>query len=142
MNQLLEIHRLGLEKNVEPTEAEQQALAEAEQRFLDNQKQYQQLNTELVQLNDQLRGLERRRRGLDERLQGARQPVQEEYQRLYQRHELKLAAIKLAVLLPLSVYREAYERFFCPICEFPIRRGPLKYVFWSRRSIKNLHFPP
>jgi hypothetical protein len=218
MNQLLEIHRLGLEKNVDPTEAEQQALAEAEQRFLDNQKQYQQLNTELVELNDRSRGLDRRRRALDERLQAARQPVQEEYQRLYQRHELKLAAVKLAVLLPLSLvalglflkgrhgmyapliyafgialaakvtvvmhehfpsryfkyililaalaivtrilvyllrrlarpgrdyllkqYREAYERFFCPICEFPIRRGPLKYVFWSRRSIKKLHFPP
>jgi len=23
----------------------------------------------------------------------------------------------------------------------PIRRGPLKYVFWSRRSIKKLNFP-
>jgi hypothetical protein len=218
MNQLLEIHRLGLEKNVEPTEAEQQALAEAEQRFLDNQTQYQQLNTELVQLNDQLRGLERRRAALEERLRAARRPIQEEFQRLRHRHELKLAAVKLAVLLPLSLialalflkrrhgiyapliyafgialaakvavvmhqhfptryfkyililaalamvirilvyllrrlaqpgrgyllkqYREAYERFFCPICEYPIRRGPLKFVFWSRRSIKKLHFPP
>ena len=39
-------------------------------------------------------------------------------------------------------YREAYERFFCPVCDYPIRRGPLKFVFWSRRTIKHLHFPP
>lgn len=218
MNQLLEIHRLGLEKNVEPTEAEQQALAEAEQLFLDNQRQYQQLNTELVRLNDQLRELQRRQRGLNERLEEAREPIQEEHQQRFRRHQLTLAAVKLAVLLPLAAiglvlflkgrhgtyapliyafgiaaaakvtvvmhehfparyfkyilivaalaivlrilvfllrrlahpgrdyllrqYREAYERFFCPICEFPIRRGPLKYVFWSRRSIKKLHFPP
>jgi hypothetical protein len=42
----------------------------------------------------------------------------------------------------LKQYREGYERFFCPICDYPIRRGPLKYVFWSRRSIKKLQFPP
>jgi hypothetical protein len=42
----------------------------------------------------------------------------------------------------LGQYRESYERFFCPVCAYPIRRGPLKYVFWNRRSIKKLHFPP
>jgi hypothetical protein len=38
-------------------------------------------------------------------------------------------------------FREAYEAFLCPICAFPIRRGPLKYLFWTRRSIKRLHIP-
>ena len=38
----------------------------------------------------------------------------------------------------LKQYREAYESFFCPICEFPIRRGPLKYLSWTRRSIRRL----
>jgi hypothetical protein len=35
-------------------------------------------------------------------------------------------------------YREAYERFLCPVCEYPIRRGPLKYLFWTRRTAKKL----
>ncbi len=38
----------------------------------------------------------------------------------------------------LRQYREAYEAFLCPICTYPIRRGPLKYLTWTRRSIKNL----
>ncbi len=38
----------------------------------------------------------------------------------------------------IKQYREAYERFFCPICEYPIRRGPLKFAFWDRRSLKKL----
>jgi hypothetical protein len=36
----------------------------------------------------------------------------------------------------LKQYREAYERFVCPVCSYPIRRGPLKYLSWTRRSIK------
>lgn len=35
-------------------------------------------------------------------------------------------------------YREAYERFLCPVCEHPIRRGPLKFRFWTRRTAKKL----
>ena len=38
----------------------------------------------------------------------------------------------------IGQYREAYERFLCPVCEFPIRRGPLKYLFWTRRTVKKL----
>ena len=38
----------------------------------------------------------------------------------------------------LKQYREAYETFFCPICRFPIRRGPLKFSYWNSRSIKRM----
>jgi hypothetical protein len=218
MNQLLEIHRLNLEKNVEPTAAEQQALADAEQLFLSNQKQYQQLNAEIVESSAQLTELEGQQRELGERLEEARKPIIAEYNRLARRHELKVTTVQLAVLLllaPIALsiflrwrhgnyapliyafgialaakaavvmhhafpakyfkyililaalaivvrilifllrivarpgkdyllkqFREAYERFVCPICGYPIRRGPLKYLFWSRRSIKKLHVPP
>lgn len=38
-------------------------------------------------------------------------------------------------------YREAYEAFLCPVCSYPIRRGPLRYLTWTRRSIRKL-VPP
>jgi predicted RNA-binding Zn-ribbon protein involved in translation (DUF1610 family) len=38
----------------------------------------------------------------------------------------------------LKQYREAYESFLCPICAYPIRRGPLKYMAWTRRSIRKV----
>ncbi|RMH11714.1 MAG: hypothetical protein D6698_16005 [Gammaproteobacteria bacterium] len=38
----------------------------------------------------------------------------------------------------LKQYREAYETFTCPACTFPIRRGPMKFVYWNRRSAKRL----
>lgn len=36
----------------------------------------------------------------------------------------------------LKQYREAYESFMCPMCDHPIRRGPLKFMSWTRRSIR------
>lgn len=38
----------------------------------------------------------------------------------------------------LKQYREAYEAFLCPVCEYPIRRGPLKYLAWTKSTIKRL----
>lgn len=35
-------------------------------------------------------------------------------------------------------YSQAYEKFFCPICEYPIRRGPLKYLYWNRKNIQTV----
>jgi hypothetical protein len=36
----------------------------------------------------------------------------------------------------LRQYRDAYESFLCPVCSFPIRRGPLKFAAWTRRSLR------
>ncbi len=35
----------------------------------------------------------------------------------------------------LKQYREAYERFLCPVCEYPIRTGPREYLYWTRRTV-------
>jgi hypothetical protein len=217
MNQLLQFQRLNLEKGVTPSDEEQKALADSQQLFLANQRQYQLLNEEIARLNDRLRDLQKQEREHEAVLADARKPVQEAYNAQWERHRLKIGALKLAVLLPLLAvgvvlflkmrsstyaplvyafglavllevglvmheyfpsryfkyililaallvvfkslvallrmvafpkkdwllkqYREAYERFLCPICEFPIRRGPLKYVFWSRRSLKHIALP-
>lgn len=60
-----------------------------------------------------------------------------------------LIVVKVLVMLIKSIvapkkqylvkqYREAYERFLCPVCEYPIRRGPMKYLYWTRRSIMKI----
>ncbi|MEI7900314.1 MAG: hypothetical protein WCK89_08670 [bacterium] len=38
-------------------------------------------------------------------------------------------------------YREAYERFLCPVCEYPIRIGPRRFLFWTRRTVNKLVVP-
>lgn len=213
MNQLLDIQRLSLEKSVTPLPEEQQALA----LFLANQTEYQRLNEQAVGLNETLRELERSKREINQTISEQSEPIRKEYEGLYRRHQLKVASVKLAVLVPLLLvavmlfirfrggvyspliyafgialvlkvgmvmheyfpteyfkyvlivtalvvvlcilayllrmiaspnrdwllkqYREAYELFLCPVCSYPIRRGPLKYAYWTRRSIKKLRVP-
>lgn len=35
-------------------------------------------------------------------------------------------------------YREAYERFLCPVCEYPIRIGPRRFLYWTRRTVSKI----
>lgn len=41
----------------------------------------------------------------------------------------------------LKQYREGYEKFLCPVCQYPIRRGPRKFLYWSRRTIGKVSLP-
>lgn len=38
-------------------------------------------------------------------------------------------------------YREAYESFLCPMCEYPIRTGPRQYLFWTRHTVNKVVLP-
>jgi hypothetical protein len=194
------------------------SLAESQQLFLSNQKQYQLLNDEIAKLNGESLDLEVEHRELDRTLDEKREPIRNEWQALLRAHDMKMAVLKLAALAPLLLvaawlflkkrgglyapliyafgialmakvslvmheyfptvyfkyvlilacivvvirllvyllkmiafpkhdwllkqYREAYEAFFCPICDYPIRRGPLKFMYWTRRSIRKLQMPP
>ena len=217
MNQLLELQKLTVQKGLTPSTEETRALAESERLFLTNQTKYQEMNDQIATLSEELGGLEGRQRSVQEKLNTGQPAIQKEFDRLQSRHQFKLAALKLAVLLPLLAlgvwlflkkrgslyasliygfglallvkvvavmhehfpkryfkyvliviaialvarvliyllrvmafpkldwllkqYREAYEHFLCPVCNHPIRRGPLKHLFWTRNSLKKLHVP-
>ena len=217
MNQLLELQRLTLQKGMNSSTEEQQALAESQKLFLANQTRYQQINEQIATLSEQLRDLERRQRDAQRVVDTQREPIQQEFQARYSRHQWKLAALKLSVLVPLLAvagwlflkgrggmyapliygfglavlvkvgvvmqqhfpkryfkyvligvaivlvarvliyllrmraypkadwllkqYREAYEHFLCPVCSYPIRRGPLRHLFWTRRTLRRLRIP-
>jgi len=212
MNQLLEFQRINLQKDIKPSPAEQEALAESQNLFLANQKRYQALNEDIAQLSEEQRSLENRKREIEATLESQRGPARDEFQRLKRKHDIQTACLKLLALIPLLLvalffflkkrstlyapilyaagialilkvgvvmheyfperyfkyilllaalaiairilvyllqmvafprkdwllkqYREAYEKFLCPICGYPIRRGPLRYALWSRRTIR------
>lgn len=217
ITQLIELQKLSIQKDITLSESGQKNLAVSLNHFLENQKEYQELNTNISQLMAEKRGMEDEKRDVDHRLNQQRKPAQEEYNRLSKRHRLKLAGLQLVILLPLLVagailiikkrvsiyfplflafggttlvkvtlvmheyfpkryfkyivitvlllavarllihfikvvafpkarwltkqYREAYERFLCPICEYPIRTGPRKFLFWTRRTVNKIVLP-
>jgi hypothetical protein len=212
INQLLELKRITSEQQQPLDEEQEQALTENLQLFLTNQRQVQQLNDELITLNNQLEAAGQRQQATEQAIELASEPIRAQYLRLDQRHQWRLAATKLGLLIPLLLvcvgllirhaggtyatlvyalaaavatrmvlvmhehfpaiyfryilillalaictgvlirllrllarpsrqwllrqYREAYATFFCPICEYPIQRGPLKYAYWTRSSMK------
>jgi len=103
MNQLLELQKLTLQKGLTPAPEESAALAESQRLFLINQTKYQEMNDQIAALNDQSLDLQNRQRSVQEKL-GARHPaIQTEFDQLHARHQFKVAALKLAVLLPLLI---------------------------------------
>lgn len=214
MRQMLDIQQLSLEKGIAMSEEERRALAESEQLFLEAQRRYQAINARIATNQVTLREQEARQRDLARQLEAARAPARAEHTQLQRAHNLRQAALKLAVLLPLLAlvgwgiarqrgsliaptlyllsaavlvrvllvmhehfptrffkyililaamalvgwvlrglvrtirrprrewllkqYREAYEKFLCPICQYPIRRGPHRFLFWTRRSLRRL----
>ena len=60
MGQLLELHRLALEKNVKLTLDQKDALAESQTLYLANQKQFQQANDQITILTGQQRQLQQK----------------------------------------------------------------------------------
>jgi hypothetical protein len=52
-------------------------------------------------------------------------------------HFIKTAAYPKIDWL-LRQYREAYERFMCPVCEYPIRTGPRRFLYWTRRTVHKI----
>ena len=217
LSQLLELQRMSLEQKSALPAEQQQALAESQRLFIDNQKKDQELNELLASLYERQSTVRDQQRENDVKLNEAQEPLRKEFDERERRHRLRVAAIKIGVLAPLIIlggclfarfrnsayapmvyafgvavlakaflvmheyfpreyfryililsalavigwllarllaivarpsrdarlkqYREAYEAFLCPICQYPIRRGPLKFMAWTARSLRRASKP-
>jgi hypothetical protein len=217
ITQLVELQKLGMQKNAPFSGTEQANFTSSLKLFLENQKKYQELSQTVSDLLDRKHSLVREKEVAEGELEQQRRPARDEYERLSTEHQLKLAFLQLAILVPLLVvaaaviikkrasiyfplflafgvatlikvalvvheyfptkyfkyvlivslllvvarlliyfirtiafpkaqwllkqYREAYERFLCPICEYPIRIGPRRFLFWTRRTVNKMVVP-
>ncbi len=218
INQVLELQRISVEKEVAPSEADKTTLATSQASFLDNQTKFQELNRQISELASQRQKLEQEKTELDRSIAEKLKPAQLEFNELNQAHRIRLAAYQLTLLVPvlliaayflakrrgspyyplflavgggtlvrvvlviheyfparyfkyivtiallivvvrllvyvirlvahpkrdalLKQYREAYERFLCPVCEYPIRTGPRKWLYWTRRTVHKVLLQP
>ena len=101
INQLLSIQKQSLEKNLVFPEENQQILMESQTIFLENQRQYQALNQKIAELTKQQRLQERELAGVSNEIKKQEKTANEEHRKLMNRHRLKVAVLKLAVLVPI-----------------------------------------
>jgi predicted RNA-binding Zn-ribbon protein involved in translation (DUF1610 family) len=141
MNQLMELHRLSLEKGVTPGEAEQEALAESQSLYLQNQTRFEEANVEIARLTQEQRTLEEELRQTNERAEEGREAAREEFEDEQRAHQLKTAALKLAFLVPVLlaaawlVYKKRGTAWM------PLAWPLLVAAFWRVGMVMHAHFP-
>ena len=217
INQLLELQKLAIQKNMASSEKEQANFTSSLNLFLENQRKYQEMNQVVYGLLSRKQALEADKEETEQQIEQQRKPARQEYDRLCEKHRLRLAFLQLSMLVPLLAvavalvikkraslyfllflafggatlvkvglviheyfprryfkyvlivalllavarmliyfirsiafpkvewlvrqYREAYERFLCPVCEYPIRIGPRRFLVWTRRTANRLVVP-
>jgi hypothetical protein len=104
MQQLMALHRLSLEKGVDPTPKQTDALAESQALFLENQARSQAATRRVAELVKQRRELSARAVTVEKEIETAGKPAYEEYTRLKRNHDFLLACLKLGLLIPLLVF--------------------------------------
>ena len=101
IKQLLSPQKESLTKDVEFAEKRKQTLHKAQVTFLENQQKYQVYNKEIADLTQQQRAKEDSLASIKETIQTKEQDVRAEYNKLYEKHRLKVAILKLAFLVPV-----------------------------------------
>jgi len=210
MQQMMDLQRLSLERQATPTDEERNALATAQQRFLDAQNRFEEANNEIAALNEKRFELRQELDTVQEQLSEQEKPAREEFEQLMRAHQFRVASWKLLFIVPLfalaawlfyrkrrSPYRaiclaallatfwkvgvvmfdyfpreffkyiaifaaigivlwflvwllrnaakpnrdlilnrnrEAYRSHNCPVCAYPIARGPLRFALWTRKG--------
>jgi hypothetical protein len=210
MQQMMDLHRLSLEQQANPTVEERNALATAQQRFLDAQEKFEEANRAIAASNETKFRLRQELGSVRDEMATQEEPAREDWVERGRRHQFKVASFKLAFIVPLFLaaagvffryrhsafrsillaalaatfwktgvvmfdhfpreffkyiaiaaaivivlaflvwllrraanpsrdlllkrFREAYRGHTCPVCSYPIARGPLRYARWTRRG--------
>lgn len=101
INQLLSFQRESLAKNVEFSEKSLQTLQQAQIAFLENQQKFQAYNKEISELTHEQRSKEDVMASINETIKSKDQVASTEHDKLKKKHRLKVAALKLAFLVPV-----------------------------------------
>ena len=104
LEQLLEFHRVRIEKGNAPSEDEQRALAESQRRFLEYQQRFLDANVEIERLSEELADSRAAQRTLEASLAPRRETAREKWDDASKSHRFRIATYKLSILLPVFVF--------------------------------------
>ena len=88
-------------KEFEPSEEISQTIRQSQAAFLENQKKYELCNQQIAELTGSLNEKQDSLTAVNGLILNKEKDAQKEFDRLYQRHRLKVAVIKLCFLLPV-----------------------------------------
>ncbi len=141
IDQMLAIRRLALEKGVDWDEAESAALSTAQERFLDSQDQLDESLGLAAGLEEQRHQLNAALAVVVASLERQRDPAREAYQDALQRREYRVAAYKLAFLLPVFLAASWLVAKRRGSLYRPLYLALLLAATWQLGAVIHEHFP-
>jgi hypothetical protein len=141
LTKIADLQRLSLEGGGAPSEVDRQAMENARTRFYNAQDKFESANETITSLNSERhllnQSIEANRRELREFENQART----EYNTAFRSHQLKIAALKLAVVVPLLFFSAWLVRRNRSSVYQPFHWAALCSTFWMTWLVMWDHFP-
>ena len=131
MRQMMDLQRLGLEKDEPPSDEERAALASAQSTFLSSQESYRAANAEIQAANLELFQLRERQQDLARAVREAEAPIRKAHAVQVRGWELREATLRLGLVVPLFVLSAllVVRRWSSPWR--PVHLSALVATFWT-----------
>ena len=101
IDQLLRIQSASLEKGLAFPEESRQTLRESQARSLKDQQKRQDINQTISNLTTEKQQLETQKSSLDKQISEQKKLADKHYYKLRKKHNIKVASLKLSILLPI-----------------------------------------
>lgn len=141
LTKIADLQRLSLEGGGEPSAVDQQAMENARTRFYNAQDKFESANETITSLNSERHQLSQAIESNQKELQEFRNKASTEYNDAFRSHQLKIAALKLAVVVPLLFFAAWLVRRKRGSIYQPFHWAALCSTFWMTWLVMWDHFP-
>ncbi|MEN8127483.1 MAG: hypothetical protein ABFR90_06715 [Planctomycetota bacterium] len=141
INQLLPIQKQSIEQGIEFPLESRQALSSAQAAFLENQKRDQDLNKQISELTLARQEKQADMNDLNETIEPFEEEFREEWDRQQTAHNWKVAAIKLAVLIPIFIAASIIFMKYRTSAYWPLVWAVFAASFFKVAFVAHKYFP-
>ena len=141
LTKIADLQRLSIEGGGKPSEVDRQAMENARSRFYTAQDEYESANETITTLNDERHQLKQSIAGIDAELRQFKNKSQAEYNDARRSHDLKIASLKLALVVPLLLLSAWLVRKKRGSIYQPFNGAALAATFWMVWLVMWDHFP-
>ena len=141
LTKIADLQRLSIEGAGKPSEVDRQAMENARSRFYTAQDEYESANETITTLNDERHQLKQSIASIDAELRQFKNKSQAEYNDARRSHDLKIASLKLAFVVPLLLLAAWLVKKKRGSIYQPFNWAALVATFWMVWLVMRDHFP-
>jgi len=141
MQQMAELHRLSLERNINPSEEQTKTLGDAQTRFIESQAKFESANQTIAELNAEVHGLQAELTSEKAKLHIQQIPGRLAWEEAWKAHNYEVATFKLLFIVPMFLFGAWLMAKNKGSAFRPIFLAVLTASFWHLGKVMHDHFP-